>query len=343
MVEPVPARRRFLQAAALAASAALAWACAPVVTPTASLGTGATPTSAAPAPTGTPEATPVAQVARRPLGKLGVSLSVVGFGGIVVMDETEEAAAQYVSQAIARGVNYFDVAPSYGNAETRLGPALEPYRDGVFLACKTEARTRQAATDSLQRSLERLRTDRFDLYQLHAVTTAADVETILGPGGAIEAFQEARDKGQVKLLGFSAHTEEAALSLLDGFAFDTMLFPVNYVAWNTGKFGPKAVAAAQEHGVSILALKSLAKRQYDPGETKKWHKCWYSPVESPEEAALALRFTLTRPVVAAVSPSHAELLWWACDAAAHPQPLTAAEEGDLAKQAEGLVPVFPSH
>jgi aryl-alcohol dehydrogenase-like predicted oxidoreductase len=344
-------RRLFLRTATLAAWTTAVAACAPEAPPpaTATLAPVATATpepTASPSPTSLPsptvETSPLPPVAKRPLGKTGIELSVVGFGGIVVMDETEAAAKQYVSQAIARGVNYFDVAPSYGNAESRLGPALEPYRKDVFLACKTEAFTKTGAALSLKQSLERLRTDHFDLYQLHAVTTQADVDTILGPEGAIHALQEARDNGQVKLLGFSAHTEEAAVALLDGFAFDTMLFPVNYVAWNAGKFGPRAVQKAEEKGVSILALKALAKRKYAAGEVKKWYKCWYSPVDSAEEAALALRFTLSRPVVAAVSPSHAELLWWACDAAADPKPLSQEEEDYLAKQAEGLESVFPS-
>ena len=107
----------------------------------------------------------------RPYGSTGIELSAVGFGGIVVMDETPADADRYVAEAIDRGVNYFDVAPSYGNAEERLGPALEPFRNRVFLACKTGKRDAAAARASLQESLKKLRTDRFDLFQLHAVTT----------------------------------------------------------------------------------------------------------------------------------------------------------------------------
>ena len=349
-------RRRLLRLAGLGTSLALLAACGgapapalptaspsapPVPTPTPAASPTPAPTATAAAATPSPTLPP-SPVARRPLGKLGIELSVVGFGGIVVMDESDEAARRYVSQAIARGVNYFDVAPSYGDAELRLGPALEPYRQDVFLACKTEVHSREGTASMLKQSLERLRTDHFDLYQLHAVTTQADVDACLGAGGAIEAMQEARDKGQVKLLGFSAHSDEAAIALMERFPFDTMLFPINFATWNAGKFGQRALAKALEKGVSVLAIKSLAKRKYKPGEVKKWPKCWYSPVENPEEAALALRFTLSRPVVAALSPSHAELLWWACDAGVDPQPLTADEEAALAKQAEALEPVFSS-
>jgi aryl-alcohol dehydrogenase-like predicted oxidoreductase len=163
---------------------------------------------------------------KRQLGKTSESLSMIGFGGILVMDEDPPTASRLVAEAVDRGINYFDVAPTYGNAEERLGPALEPYRKSVFLACKTEKRTAAEATEALHGSLEHLRTDYFDLYQLHAVTTMEEVEQILGPGGALEAFVQAREEGLVRYLGFSAHSEEAAVALLDGFGFDSILFPL---------------------------------------------------------------------------------------------------------------------
>ena len=147
-------RCEFLHAAGAAVSAAAVSACAAVPPP---------------------PAEPTYKLPRRSLGKTGVRLSVVGFGGIVVMNETPESASQLVARAIERDINYFDVAPSYGNAEERLGPALEPYRKNVFLACKTQQRTRAGAEAELKRSLERLRTDHFDLYQFHAVTGMSDV------------------------------------------------------------------------------------------------------------------------------------------------------------------------
>ncbi|MHC4713796.1 MAG: aldo/keto reductase, partial [Planctomycetota bacterium] len=135
---------------------------------------------------------------KRKLGRTGAELSIVGFGGIIVMDETPGDSVKFVKEAIRRGVNYFDVAPTYGNAEQRLGPALEPYRKDVFLACKTAERRREAAWKNLKGSLERLRTDHFDLYQLHGVVEMSEVDTITAKGGALEAFREAREKGLVK-------------------------------------------------------------------------------------------------------------------------------------------------
>jgi aryl-alcohol dehydrogenase-like predicted oxidoreductase len=170
-----------------------------------------------------------ADLRKRSFGKTGRELSIVGFDGIVVMNESPSSARHIVDEAIDRGINYFDVAPGYGNAEERLGPALEPYRDSVFLACKTGKRTKDESAQELDQSLKRLRTDFFDLYQLHGVTTLKEVDQIMSKGGAIETFIEARDQGVVKHIGFSAHSEEAAIDLLDRFNFDSVLFPLNWV------------------------------------------------------------------------------------------------------------------
>lgn len=278
---------------------------------------------------------------KRHLGKTGQALSVIGFGGIVVMDETPSTAKRLVAQAIDRGINYFDVAPSYGNAEERLGPALKPYRKSAFLACKTMERSKEGASVEMRQSLKRLHTDYFDLYQLHALITLEEVDQALGPGGAMEALLEAREKGLVRFIGFSAHSEEAALALLDRFEFDSVLFPFNWVCWHQGNFGPRVLEKAQEKGVGILGLKALAKRKWNECEERKWPKCWYAPVDNPEEASLALRFVLSKPLTAAVSPGHAELLWWACEAAEHFEPLCEDEATQLARLSEGLDPIFP--
>jgi aryl-alcohol dehydrogenase-like predicted oxidoreductase len=313
-------RRDFLRGAGVAASAAALAACVPV------------PESAAPVP--------AYKIPRRTLGNTGRQLSVVGFGGIVVMNETPDDAKALVVKAIERDINYFDVAPSYGNAEERLGPALEPYRKDVFLACKTTQRSKSGAEAELKRSLELLRTDYFDLYQFHAVTTMSEVEMIFGPGGALEAIKGARDKGQVRYIGFSAHSEAAALAMLDRFTFDTILYPVNWGCWYGGNFGPAVIAKAQEQGLGILALKALARQQWPAGVLKKWPKCWYQPVDTPEEVAQGLRFSLSKGATAAVSPSHAELLWLMCDAAEQLTPLSPDEEAQLAQKSKDLRPLF---
>ena len=279
----------------------------------------------------------------RPYGKTGINLSVVGFGGIICSGEEPQTAAGIVSRAVDEGVDYFDVAPSYGNAQEILGPALKPHRNGVFLACKTGQRTAIEAERELEESLRLLHTDHFDLYQFHAVTKMEDVETILSPGGALETVEKARRDGKIRHIGFSAHSEEAALALMDAHDFDSILFPVNWVVWNVGDFGPAVVKAAHEKGMAILALKSLAKRRWRDGERetrKDLKKVWYHPVESYEEAELALRFTLSRPVTAAVSPGIADYLWWAIEAASKFTPLSDDEEKLVADRAKDQTAIF---
>ncbi|TVQ37767.1 MAG: aldo/keto reductase [Spirochaetaceae bacterium] len=279
---------------------------------------------------------------KRTYGRHNVRLSVVGFGGILVTDESVRESSRRVSLAIDRGVNYFDVAPSYGNAEQMLGPALEPYRRNVFLACKTTMRDAAAAETEFRASLRKLRTDHIDLYQIHAIQTDEEVEQVLARNGALSLFEKLRRSGAIRYIGFSAHNEEAALRLLSAFAFDSVLFPINWLAWHAGGIGSRLMDAADECGTAVLALKALAQQRWAPGEEHTWHKTWYRPAGNYQEAERALRFTLSRPVVAAVSPGHIEHFRWACDAADRFTPLSAAEERGIAELAQSATaePVF---
>ena len=203
----------------------------------------------------------------RTLGKTGISLSVIGFGAIVFVNEEKQFAFNAVSRAIDEGVNYFDMGPRYGNgeAEQKGGPAIQPYRHKIFLAEKTAKRTKDEAAIELRNSLTAMKTDYFDLYQFHAVKTIEEVQTIVGPNGALEAFVEARNQGLIRYIGFSAHSQEAAFALIDSFKFDTILFPVNYVTWHEGSFGPLVIEKASNENMGILALKALGKKA-----KKKW-------------------------------------------------------------------------
>ena len=239
------------------------------------------------------------------------------------------------------GGNYFDAAPSYGNAEEMLGPALEPYRKSVFLACTTQQRTKDGAAAELERSLKRMRTDHFDLYQHHAVAKLKDVETILGPNGAMETFVAACKAGKVRFLGFSAHSVEAALALMQGFEFDTVLYPVNYAIWYAGNFGPQVLAKAQEKKMGILALKAMAKRPWPQGADRSTHpKCWYEPFSNPDEAMMGLRFTLSHPVTAAIPPGDENIYKMALGLASRFTPLSTKEVEALKQKGLNTAPLF---
>jgi aryl-alcohol dehydrogenase-like predicted oxidoreductase len=281
-------------------------------------------------------------IPRRPY-KDDVTLSVVGFGGIVLMGMSEREAREAVAEVFERGVNYFDVAPSYGDgeAEEKMGPALQGYRNKVFLSCKTMEREAVAAEAELVISLERLKTDYFDLYQFHAVTAVDEVQRIFAPGGAIEAFLKARQEGKVRYIGFSAHSEAAALAMMDRFTFDSILFPVNLVCYARGDFGPAVMARAKKDGVVRLALKMLARGPWPAGAEKVYPNAWYQPIDDIDAARKAVRFTLSEDVTAALPPGDLRLFRLAMDLAAEFQPLTREERADILAETGNMVPLFP--
>jgi aryl-alcohol dehydrogenase-like predicted oxidoreductase len=270
-----------------------------------------------------------------------VDLSIIAFGGIVVTDTEPAFARSIVAEAVDRGINYFDVAPSYGNAQERLGPALEPHREKVFLACKTGERTKAGAQRELDESLRLLRTDHLDLYQFHHLTTIAEVEQVFGPDGAMETFQAAKKAGKIRFLGFSAHSVEAALLAMGRYDFDTILFPINFVLFSQAKFGPQVLSKAREKSMGILALKAMAKTTWPKNVGKHSHpKCWYEPAALPDEAALALRWTLSQPITAAVPPGDEAYFRLAMDVAGRFVSILPDEEKSLMARAEGKEPIF---
>lgn len=286
-------------------------------------------------------ATPTHPIARRTLGKTGEKLSIIGFGGIVVMDDSRSDSANIVAEAHDRGINYFDVAPSYGNAQERLGPALAPYRNTSFLACKTDGRLKDDSRKQLEESLRLLKTDHLDLYQFHALTKMTDLDKVLGPGGGMETMEAAKKEGKIRYIGFSVHSAETALAAMDRYNFDTILFPVNFVLFTQAGFGPQILKKAQEKNMGILALKGMAKTVWPAGE--KDHpqpKCWYQPAVYPDEASLGLRWTLGHPITAAIPPGDERYFRLAMDVAQSYKPLEPHEEQALLSGAHGAEPIF---
>jgi len=282
---------------------------------------------------------------RRSYGKTGIELSIIGFGGIVLIGHEQKECNALVAEAVEQGVNYFDVAPSYGNgeAEIKLGPSLEPYRKKCFLACKTGRRDREGAAAELKRSLERLKTDTLDLYQLHGITDVEkDVDAAFAKGGGMEVFLEAKKSGQVRHLGFSAHSEEAALAALERYDFDSILFPVNMACWHKGKFGQRVLDKAVEKGASILALKMLAEQKWPDEDPlrKEYPKAWYQPIVDKEKAALAVAFTLSQPITAALPPGDIKSFRLALGLTKQFKPLTAEQTNQIKAYVHSKNPLF---
>jgi aryl-alcohol dehydrogenase-like predicted oxidoreductase len=281
---------------------------------------------------------------RRMLGRTGRKISIIGFPGLALAHERDEKkCTAALHHAFELGVNYFDVAPAYGDglAENRMGPGLQGIpRDKIFLACKTGRRDAAGARRELERSLERLKTDHFDLYQLHAMRTTSDVEQALGPNGALNTFLEAKEEGKVRWLGFSAHSSEAALALLKAHAFDTVMYPVNFIEHFTHEFDQNVVARARTDGAAVLAIKPMCAGSWPRGMTRNRDN-WYRALEEDKEIELALRFTLSiDPVVAALPPAFLDLAEKAFAAARNYRPATEADVASLQALAGKYVPLF---
>jgi aryl-alcohol dehydrogenase-like predicted oxidoreductase len=282
-------------------------------------------------------------VITRPLGRTGHRSSVLAFGGAAFWSDADDArATAALEDALARGVNHVDVAPQYGEAERVLGPAVARHRDRLFLACKTMERRAPKAREELHRSLERLRTDRFDLYQCHAVSDAYDLDRLLGPGGAIEAIVEARDAGLVGSIGITGHHCGVLRDALDRFPFDTVMFPVNPMQAADPRpatdYRP-LLAATLARGIGAIAIKATA---LGPWRTRaeRTYTTWYRPADDPEEAARRLRFTLTHLVATAVLPSDTRLWPPLFAAVADFQPLDDDAIEAMIRDARGAVPLY---
>jgi predicted aldo/keto reductase-like oxidoreductase len=280
------------------------------------------------------------QLPKRTLGKTGEKLSAIGFGGIMLNDNTQEFANEIVAKAWDMGCNYYDVAPSYGNAESKLGPALKPYRKNAFLACKTGQKEAEGAERESNASFSHLETDWFDLYQLHALTSVKDVERCFAPGGMMEVVQKAKKEGKIRYVGFSAHSVDAALLAMSLYDFDTVMFPINFATWHAGDFGPQVYEKALEKNMGILALKAMALTKLKQGEAKYDKNVWYRPVEEEETMKIALKFTLSKEVTAAIPPGKSTLFLKAIEFMKDYTPITSSESDKLVSLAQVTEPLF---
>jgi aryl-alcohol dehydrogenase-like predicted oxidoreductase len=279
---------------------------------------------------------------KRTLGRTGERVSIIAFGGIVVRDAEPAHAAKVVAEAVEKGINYFDVAPQYGDAQQKLGPALKPYRDGVFLACKTLRRDRQRAAEELRDSLRKLETDHFDLYQLHAITDVEkDVKAALGKGGAMEAILEAKKQGLIRYIGFSAHSPQAALAAMREFDFDTAMYPVSFVLHYTSGFETEVLAEAKSKNMGVIALKALARQRWQEKKGReRWPKCWYEPIVERGLARKSLSWTLAQGVSTTIPPGEEELYRLAVELAPDCRKPTADELSELERIAAASQPIF---
>ncbi len=188
------------------------------------------------------------------LGKSGIMVTELGFGGIPIMRVNVDEAKLVIKHCFELGIRFFDTAHMYGDSEEKLGKALEPFRDQVIIATKVWAKDGKGAADQLAMSLDRLRTNRIDLIQCHNISKQEDLEKVMGPGGAYEALAEAKAKGKVRAIGFSSHNPDIAAKGCRLGKFATLQFPFNFIENDPLE---KVFPAALEQGIGIIAMKPL--------------------------------------------------------------------------------------
>ncbi len=243
---------------------------------------------------------------QRRLGRIGHQTSVLVYGAAALGEVTQEVADASLRQALDAGINHLDTAASYGHAEEVMGPTVERVRDRVFLATKSTERRAEDAWRELNRSLELLRTDHIDLWQVHAVCSLAELDEVFAPGGEIEAFVRAKDEGIVSWVGITGHTEQAPVvhaEALRRHDFDSVLTPVNYHLYTAdAEFRANfdtLYALIQERDVALRTIKAIARKPW-VGEHKL--ATWYEPFTEAADIRAALSWVLgTFPGIAGLA------------------------------------------
>jgi aryl-alcohol dehydrogenase-like predicted oxidoreductase len=234
----------------------------------------------------------------RRLGRLDHRSSVLLYGAAALASVEQEVADRSIQEALDAGINHFDVAASYGDAELRLGPWMPRIRDRIFLATKTGERSRETAWSQINASLERLQTERLDLLQLHAVGDLEDLDRAVGPGGALEAATRAVDEGLVGAVGITGHGSEAPavhLEALRRFPFATVLTPLNPVLWRDAAYRESYEALAEEvhrQDAGLMIIKTISRRNWPDGPEGAPYTTWYEPLDGDERIRAAVSWVL---------------------------------------------------
>lgn len=264
-----------------------------------------------------------------PFGRTGHLSTRTLFGAAALARVTQAEADQTIDLVLEYGINHFDTAASYGDAELRLGPWLKHNRDQVFLATKTEKRTYQGAKEELQRSLELMQTDHVDLWQMHILVDPEEWQTAMGPGGALEAFIEAREQGLTRFLGVTGHGVTIAqmhLRSLERFDFDSVLLPYNYTMMQNQQYAAdfdKLLALCLERQVAVQTIKGLTRRPW--GDRPQTYDTWYEPFTEQADIETAVHWALNKPGIFINSLADIRLLPKALAAAARFSPRPQAE------------------
>lgn len=241
-------------------------------------------------------------IEKRMFGRTGHLSSKLIFGAAALGEVDQATADRVLDMLLEYGVNHIDVAADYGDAERRVGPWMDNYRKDFFLATKTGKRDYQGAKDEIHRSLERLRTDKIDLLQLHALIHPDEWDQAMGAGGALEAAVEAREQGLVRFIGVTGHGWNVAAMhrrSLEHFDFDSVLLPWNWYAAKHETYAPDYAAIraiCTKRNIAVQTIKAIARGPWAAG-VKRDHSTWYQPLENETDIRNAVHWVLSEPEV----------------------------------------------
>ena len=280
----------------------------------------------------------------RRFGRTGHMSTIAIFGAAAFWEISQADADQVMEQIISAGINHIDVAPSYGQAEERIGPWMPRERERFFLGCKTMERTKEGAWKEMQASLKRLQTKSFDLYQFHAVISFAELDQITAKGGALEAVLEAQKAGLTKYIGITGHGIDAPaiyLEALQRFDFDSVLFPLNFIQLANPQYRKNAealVAECRKKDVGTMLIKTITKGQW--GEKEHTATTWYEPFNVPDKIQQAVNFALSYDVTGLCTAGDIHVLLLVLKACEDFQLLSNSEREKLIEAGKVYQPLF---
>lgn len=280
----------------------------------------------------------------RKFGRTGHMSTIAIFGAAAFWEISQADADKVMEQVIEAGINHIDVAPSYGQAEIRIGPWMPRERNRFFLGCKTMERTKEGAWNEMQESLKRLQTESFDLYQCHAITTMEELDAVTMKGGALEAFEQARREGLTKYIGITGHgidSPKIYLEALRRFDFDTILFPLNFVQMGIPEFRKNAeelIATCKAKDVGTMVIKTITKAPW--GERPHTATTWYEPFDQQAEIQKAVNFALSYEITGLCTAGDTRILPMVLEACKNFTRLQDSEMEEMIKSDKQYEPLF---
>ena len=262
------------------------------------------------------------------------------FGACALAEVTQDEADRTIELVLKYGINHFDVARSYGEAEVRLKPWMPRIRSQIFLATKTGQRDSQDARRELEESLERLGVDQVDLIQIHAVTSFEELDLVTRPGGALEALVQAKSEGLAKAIGITGHGHLAPrvhCEALARYPFDTVLTPLNFVLYANRAYREdydRLVAEVQRQDAGLMVIKAVARGTWNEGEERPYFT-WYRPFDQSEDIQRTVSYVLSHPEITGfATPCDIHLLPHVLKTAEHPTILSERDSEELLAQSD---------